>query len=402
MSNHRRQTAAPNLFLRVPAKVVLILTALTTIAPFPVNAATVDLSTSWAEGSLYNKNKAYCTIQANLAPATTRGYVVIQNGLLVAEGYTGNNNQNGQYDAWSATKSWSTFFIGVLVDQGKLSISETLNDIFNSDSDWNGVGEAADKKTVTVEELLTMTSGLVTGCGQNSNPQSNFQEVMNQVDYVANQRGQFNYLGRTHILAHIIFRRSGLSPRDFANDAGIFSSLGMSDSDFSWEQFGALEGTAFGLKTNPRILAKLGQLYLQGGLSSTTNQLVSQSWVDTSAANQLPSGITNDINPLLTGYGYQWYAATDGGGAYAAAGAFGQTILVLPADNVVVAVSGQSNCGNLMFLEAIVAAVSDLSTEQTTCAESFSYWNYYTQHGAELLWDGLQGLPQRVLGNYQV
>ena len=261
MSNHRRQIAAPNVSL---PSIVVLLTALITPVVVNVNAATVDLSTTWAEGSLYNKNKAYCTIQASMAPATTRGYVVIQNGLLVAEGYTGNNNQNGQYDAWSTTKSWSTFFIGVLVDQGKLSVSETLNDIFNSDSDWNGVGEAADKKTVTVEELLTMTSGLVTGCGQNNNPQSNFQEVMNQVDYVANQRGQFNYLGRTHILAHIIFRRSGLSPRDFANDAGIFSSLGMSDSDFSWEKNWRVGRNGLWTQDEPSYPGQAGSIVLAG------------------------------------------------------------------------------------------------------------------------------------------
>ena len=119
--------------------------------------ATTDLSQSWSLGTLYNTNKAYCTIQSAMVPTTTRGYVVIQNGLLVAEGYTPGSAGDGQYDAWSTTKSWSTFFMGVLVDQGSLTIMETLGDIFKNANDWDGVEEADNKRSIRVEELLTMT-----------------------------------------------------------------------------------------------------------------------------------------------------------------------------------------------------------------------------------------------------
>jgi CubicO group peptidase (beta-lactamase class C family) len=373
-------------------------------------AATVDLSTPWAQGSLYNKNKAYCTIQAAMAPCYTRGYVVIQNGLLVAEGYTDGNDQNGKYDAYSATKSWSTFFMGVLVDQGELSINDTLNDIFDNDADWEGVGEAAEKKTITVEELLTMTSGLVPGC-QVGNRQETLQDVLNHVDFDNNQRGKFAYIGTTHILAQIIFRRSGMTPRQFANSAGIFTELGITDSDFEWDTFGGIEGTAYGLKTNPRIMAKLGQLYLQNGESSNGTQLVASSWVQESETNQLASGDSSNsiTGGFIDGYGYQWYNYIDGGsGAYAgvalAGGAQGQLIVYLPVSNTTVAIMSQGCMGvetSRILLRTIVDNLGDLAVEQTTCGTSFSYWKYFAEHSGELL-TGLRDVPNVLLGRNQM
>ncbi|CAB9496101.1 beta-lactamase [Seminavis robusta] len=378
----------------------------------PANAATVDLSTSWAEGTLYNRNKAYCTLQASLAPCSARGYVVIQDGLLVAEGYTDGNDRNGKYDAWSATKSWSTFFVGVLVDQGKVSISETLNDIFNDASDWEGVGESNEKKSITVEELLTMTSGLVPGACQDNNGQETIQQVLNHVDYDGNQRGRFNYIGQTHILSRIILRRSGQSPREFAKTAGIFTKLGISDSDYEWDTFGGIEGSAYGLKSNPRILAKLGQLYLQNGEAASGDQLVASSWVAASETNQLAGGdSSSSVNSGFDGYGYQFYNLIDGGsgslaGAAMAAGAQGQLIVYLPSSSTTIAIMGQGCMGadsSKIFLQSIIDNLNDFAVEQTSCSQSFSYWSYFRQHSTELLAGGLlRGLPEALLGRHPV
>jgi CubicO group peptidase (beta-lactamase class C family) len=232
-------------------------------------ATVTDLSSAWTEGSLYNQNKAYCTIQANLNPSTTIGYVVIQNGQLLAEAYTAGNDQNGKYDAWSVTKSWSTMIIGYMVALGQVATNETLNDIFNQDSDWIGVEQVAEKKTITLEELLTMTSGLTdSACGQSRASQESLQEVLNAVSFDASQRGRFFYLGRIHILAQIINRRSGLTPRQFVQNNGIFTKLGVAETDYEWTTFGGVEGSAFGLQTNPQVMAKLGQLYLQDELAA--------------------------------------------------------------------------------------------------------------------------------------
>ena len=275
-----------------------------------MSAVIVDLSQPWQEGSLYNKNRAYCNIQSVMTPCLSEGYVVVQNGLLVAEGYVNGNTPDDIFKAWSVTKSFSTMIIGKMVEQYLVSISETLDDIFNLESDWVGVNQATEKKTIRLEELLTMTSGLVSGDGDAETDQDTLQDVLNFDSYNVEERGNWNYLGPTHILAHIILRRSGLTPRQYVIQNNLFAKLGIDEESYDWQQFGGVEGTAFGIVTNPRSLAKLGQLYLQNGAAAEGDQMIPSTWIRWSIEDQL-SDDTDSFQCLLPGYGYQWFVDRD-------------------------------------------------------------------------------------------
>lgn len=387
----------------------LLLVALSTVPEAVVAAQPIDLSQPWTEGTLYNRNKAYCTIQQNLN-RNTRGYVVVENGEIVAEAYTKGNDLDGQYRSFSSTKSWSTMLIGTIVQSGLLSTNETLNDIFTEDSDWYGVKQAEEKKRVTVEELLTMTSGLVENYStlkwlftQRNIPQDNFQQVMNSMTYKPSKRGTWQYLGLIHILAQIIVRRSsritpGFTPREVARP--IFAEMGISDLDYDWTTFNGVEGTAYGIQANPRILAKLGQLYLQNGVSAPGKQLVPSEWVAMSTMDQLDDGEENWLGLLYggtTGYGYQWYNYKDGGtgkreGMSLALGAYGQVIAFLPSRNVTIAImSNECRYGDLVagvLLNTIIENLDDLGVEQTQCEKrvfSFSRLYYLAKYSIDVL-----------------
>lgn len=311
----------------------------------------VNLSQPWKEGPLYNRNRAYCKIQSVMLPALAEGYVVIQDGLLVAEGYVNDNTAATLNPAWSVTKSFSTMIIGKLVELNLVTVTESLGAIFNLDSEWEGVTQATEKKAVLLEELLTMTSGLIqlAGDGDSLTGQDTLLEVLNLVEYKIEEKGNFNYLGSWNILSRIIVKRSGLKPLEFVTANNLFSKLGINETDFEWLTFGDVQGTAFGLETNPRTLAKLGQLYLQKGLAAEGDQLIQETWIDWSTTDQL-SDDTTSIGPLIPGYGYQWYADRDDRdgallvpipaleGAFSAVGIGGQQIIVIPRTNTVIAI----------------------------------------------------------------
>jgi CubicO group peptidase (beta-lactamase class C family) len=366
------------------------------VTSFPV----ANLSQPWKKGPLYNQNKAYCTIQAAMAPLLINGYVVVQDGLLVAEGYTCGNDKDDQYEAFSATKSFSTMIIGKMVELQQVSIHETLGDIFNNtqggdDDDWVGVNQASEKKNVTLEELLTMTSGLVTGPAELSD-QEDLQQVLNFMEYQEDQRGKFYYLGASMILSRIIQRRSGLTPKQFVHEYKIFDQMGICEDDYSWETFGDVEGTATGLSTSPRVLAKLGQLYLQKGFAAEGLPLIDSAWVEASTTNQLPDD-TASVQSLFRGYGYQWYTDREERrdcawdpvpsleGAYAANGAFGQQIIVIPSQNIVIALMSNdfTYVYNNVFLVIILEHLYDLQNKAAAAADvddekcgTFSLWQF--------------------------
>ena len=381
----------------------------------------VDLSQEWALGTLYNQNKAYCTLQSYLNPVNTIGYVVIQNGEILAEGYTEGYERNGTYDAWSVTKSWSSVIIGKMVEQDLLDTAETLNDIFDQEADWENVKQAESKKTITVEELLTFTGGLEEiDCGLTTNliigfdwdigiwPQRSFEQVMNAVTYKSEIRGTFKYLARIHIFSRIIERRTGLTPREFVIENQIFEKMGIKESEYNWIATDGIEGTAYGLQMNPRQIAKLGQLYLQGGLVKEGEQLIPSEWVEMSTTNFLDEP-SRGVVPDLPGYGYQWYIAADETkntningrleNAVGAAGAEGQRLLYLPASNTVIAImctGANGPVSSQLLLDNILDQLDDLHVEQTECDKSFNWFRYGVKNAIPLASRAVQIIPNFV------
>ena len=81
---------------------------------------------------------------------------------------------------------------------------------------------------------------------------------------------------------------------------------------------------AMGLKLRPQDLARIGQLYLDGGRWND-EQVVSASWVDTSTTAQVDASGNSDA------YGYLWWVTeVDGDPAYVAFGLGGQMIASCP------------------------------------------------------------------------
>jgi len=100
--------------------------------------------------------------------------MVIENGTIVSSYVRDDVDPKEPADVYSVTKGWISFLFGTLVHDGKLSLDETLGDIFPDDDSWASVtdGSTDFRKGVTVEELLTMTSGLLPGLGYGEDPQN--------------------------------------------------------------------------------------------------------------------------------------------------------------------------------------------------------------------------------------
>jgi CubicO group peptidase (beta-lactamase class C family) len=88
-----------------------------------------------------------------------------------------------------------------------------------------------------------------------------------------------------------------MTPEQFAM-VEVFPLLGIKPSDCLW--YKNLVGVSYafhGLLMNTNAMAKLGQLYLQGGLAKENERVVSQDWVDES---------TSEVEPG-SDYGYLWW-----------------------------------------------------------------------------------------------
>jgi CubicO group peptidase (beta-lactamase class C family) len=141
----------------------------------------------------------------------------------------------------------------------------------------------------------------------------------------------FFYCNRaSHLLSAIVTRATGMPTQNFAR-ANLFEPLDITD----WVWKTDPQGVAYGgwlLALTPRDMAKIGQLYLNGGLWNGA-QVVPPDWV--TAASSAQVNVHGDWIGNFE-YGYQWWARPDDG-VFAALRYGGQMVFVAPHLNLIAA-----------------------------------------------------------------
>jgi CubicO group peptidase (beta-lactamase class C family) len=280
--------------------------------------------------------------------------LVIRNGVIVSETYYGSFEQDTAHELYSVTKSFTSTLIGIALDQGKLDgIDRPALEYFPK---LQVEAVAAEKSAMTVEHLLTMTSGLDWLEGdpiyRSMYMSRDWNKFVLDTPMRAAPGTEFNYCsGCSHVLSAILSETIGMGEREFA-DKNLFGPLGIDDYQWDTSAEGNLIG-GWGLYLTPRDMARLGYLFLQEG-KWQGKQIVSAEWVRKATEKHVETGGDWD-------YGYQWWVEPELG-AYTASGRYGQHIYVHPASNLVVVTTAAADDGGSildMIKEVILPAVED-------------------------------------------
>jgi CubicO group peptidase (beta-lactamase class C family) len=322
-----------------------------TLTPTPeavVPAADTPVPVSTAESSLYWPTEGWRTCSpeeqgidsemlADMLSTIREGdydidsVSVVRNGYLVLDAYVHPFRSGSRHVIRSCTKSIVSALVGIAIDERYIEgVDQPVLDFFPERSVAN---LDANKKAMTLEHLLTMTSGL--------NCQDSYLygwrgllQMRQSEDWVqfvldlpmAEEPGtRFEYCnGASFLLSAIIQESTGMSALDLAEER-LFGPLGISDVDWPSNPQGISIGYSE-LSMIPHDMAKIGHLYLSEGWWEG-EEVVPSAWVKASTRKHVSA-------TLQDGYGYQWWV--DPSGVYMALGYGGQFILVVPDKDMVV------------------------------------------------------------------
>lgn len=238
----------------------------------------------------------------------------------------------------SMCKSITGMAIGMLIEEEKLKLDENIYDIF---SDHINAFSKIFRPVITVEHLLTMTSGVTfneSGIVSGNDWLGSFLNA--SVNGKPGTEFQYNSLN-TYVLSAIVTKRTGETLTEYLTPR-LFGPLGI--TKYYWETCpkGITKG-GWGLFLCAEDMAKLGQLYLQRG-KWNGQQLVSEYWIEISTARHLKT------QNGTYGYGYQlWMEQRPGSFEYN--GMLGQNVIIYPDMDMVLV----TNAGNKeMFQDCIM------------------------------------------------
>jgi CubicO group peptidase (beta-lactamase class C family) len=244
-------------------------------------------------------------------------------------------NRDELHNCASVSKSVTEQLLGIAVEKGYVAGTDApLLSFFPDHADRR----SPEKERITIQHLLTMTSGLPfdeetypLGDPRNDASQLFLSDdpvaFMLRRDVVHPPGTVYQYSsGNTVLLGEIIRRTTRQSIPAFAAES-LFEPLQI--SSFRWApmpEAPEITYTPGGLYLRPRDMAKIGQLMLQEGVWNG-NRVLSSDWVRRSVSPAISMSGKGDAD----GYGYCWKLGRFGGvDAYWAAGWGGQYVVVMP------------------------------------------------------------------------
>jgi CubicO group peptidase (beta-lactamase class C family) len=274
----------------------------------------------------------------------TLSLVVVHDGEIIHERYAPGVDVDTRTRTWSTAKSIAATLIGILVDDGRLSLDGPL------ELDWNpDLPETDDPRdAVTLRHLLHMSSGLypvdaggleyATGSGMSY--WAGASSVEDALDRgLIREPGTFweyeNY--ETLLAVHAMKRALGdrRTYLEFPRRA-LLDRIGMRNTLLSTDRFGdfILSSQVY---TNARDLARFGILWENRGVWPTTGErIVSEEWIDFATS---PAPSTAERGNV---YGAQFWLVPDARkgevppDAYSTAGNRGQFVVVVPSHDLVI------------------------------------------------------------------
>lgn len=280
------------------------------------------------------------------------GIVILHQGRIVYERYSGCLDEAGQHGAMSVTKSLTGLLAEMLVAEGALDETAKVGALVPELAS-SAFGDA------TVRQVLDMTTGLAysedysdpnadvwtySAAGSPlpkpagySGPRSYF-EYLQTVRKEGEHGAAFGYKTiNTDALGWVIARTSGKSVADLLSER-IWSRMGAEqDAYYTVDSI----GTPFaggGLNAGLRDMARIGQLMLDDG-AINGKQLVPADAIARIRAGGDKAVFSKAGYALLKGWSYRgmWWNTGNANGAFMARGVHGQAIYVDPAARMVIA-----------------------------------------------------------------
>jgi CubicO group peptidase (beta-lactamase class C family) len=273
-----------------------------------------------------------------------KGIVVVRDGRLVSEHYFNGDSVDSLHDIRSATKSITSLLMGIAVDKGPIrSINDSIS-LYLPGLPKDG------KEKITIEDLLTMRSGLAADDGDPASP-GNEDRLDESTDWIRTAYSvpmkiepgmKYLYCSLNAFLTGAIVENATHMRLDQFAEANLFAPLGI--EHFTWRHVPVDRTTGQGnLSITTRDEAAIGELMLDDGVVNS-RRVVSHEWVAQSLANLVA---ISDSDAYADFYGLMWYTKAEPVGGrtievHFASGNGGNKVYIIPSLHMVVAITASA------------------------------------------------------------
>lgn len=255
--------------------------------------------------------------------------MILRRGHVVAEGWWTPYAPDHNHVLYSLSKSFTSTAVGFAVAEGKLSVDDEVVKFFPEEAP----GEiSANLAAMRVRDILTMATGHQDEPPISPDQISARSFLAQPVPHLPGTHFKYN-TAATFMQSAIVQKVTGQTVLNYLRPR-LFEPLGIKEP--AWQtNFQGISLGGYGLRVRTEDIARFGQLYLQKGVWQD-RPLLPAEWIAMASARQVSNG-SNPQSDWNQGYGFQFWRCRHN--AFRGDGAFGQYCVVMPDQEVVIAIT---------------------------------------------------------------
>jgi CubicO group peptidase (beta-lactamase class C family) len=310
---------------------------------FPFNTIKKGATIPWSTATNYNSKTIPEKHTTAFEKMNSAAYLIIKNDSIVHEQYWDDYGKTSKTNSFSMAKSIISMLIGIAIDEGK------IKDVHQKVGDFIPEFKEGKKANITIEHLLTMSSGL--GFEESyTNPFTfsaegyygrHLKETTLRHDVITEPGKVWIYLsGNTQLLTMILENIYNKNVSELTAEK-LWQPIGASeDALWSLDVENGVEKGFCCFHSNARDFARFGKLFLDSG-KVNGKQIISQAYIQASVS---PADILDIYGNKNERYGYQWWLDPNykGHNIYTMIGHLGQKVICIPKENMVIVHLGES------------------------------------------------------------
>lgn len=328
------------------------------------------------------------TVEKILENTDTDGFIVLQDNNVLFERYYGDMTRLDHHIWFSATKSLTSTAIGILVEEGKINLSDspakyipelkgsgyertTIQNVLNHSTAIDFKENYTDINSEFLKYYAPALNMAYVPGGRDAQPEST--EIYGIHDFLAKfikedkslkPGEEFDYnSSNADVAGWLVARVSGMPLSDFIQQ-NIWSKIGTEHDALIAIDRAYMPVATAGMSTTLRDAARFGQMILNRG-EVNGEQVIPAKWVDQSLNISEKDKQKMKTNPIYkdnswTAYKNMWWILDAEQGEYAAVGIYGQVIYINRSADVVIAYFSSDETAsasrNLKFQSKLFAA----------------------------------------------
>jgi len=254
-------------------------------------------------------------------------FMLIKHGEIIAEGYWPYFAADKKHRMYSISKSFTSVAIGMMTDEGKISLHDKVADYFPEYLPENPhvyILEA------TIRDLLMMST-FNSGTSYGPKDQDWIKTFFQDKGEKHKPGTLFNYdTAATVVLCGIIEKISGKPLLEYMRP--VLDEIGISKDITCIKSPDERSWTGSGILCTTQDLGRFALLCMNKGLWNG-KQLISQRYMEEAVSCQIDNSLTSGDSELQHGYGYQFWRLRDNG--FACVGMGGQLALCSPENDLI-------------------------------------------------------------------